>query len=299
MQYVKVFPTNLTARKKSMERGFSLSEVLVSLLLVVSLSLVLLKQQWLLHRIVNQTKLQAQRCLAANNARERGLSLVELMVALTLALSLITLVIQLYGATFQQFLETETTLNQTSRLHISLGFMRSVIQQAGFTPCLPIAALQTNTPLPALTLDPHDPSVITAYRMADGFIPVSRIDSSHRLLISQTHLLTFHGQLLIADCHHAEILSDFEQHGATLSLKHPLAFEYYPPMYLGEWKSITFGLKMKRLYYYHKHRETLMTNVDTLVWRIIGTLGQTIVHGDLQVEQSLSYPIDIRLRNIA
>ena len=56
---------------------------------------------------------------------------------------------------------------------------------------------------------------------------------------------------------------------------------------------------MKRLYYYHKHRETLMTNVHTLVWRIIGTLGQTIVHGDLQVEQNLSYPIDIRLRNIA
>ena len=282
-----------------MERGFSLSEVLVSLLLVVSLSLVLLKQQCQLHRIANQTKLQAQRCLLASNLHERGISLVELMVALTLALSLITLVMQLYGAIFQQFLETETMLNQMSRLQTSVGLMRSVIQQAGFTPCLPIGALQTVTPLLALALDPKDPSVITAYRMADGFIPVSRIMSPQQLFIPEAHSVTFHGQLLIADCHHAEIISHFEQQGPTLSLKQPLAFAYYSPMYLGEWTSVTFGLKTQRLYYDHKHRETLMADVQALTWRIEATLGHTIVHGDLQVQQAPPYPIDIRLRNVA
>lgn len=280
-----------------MERGFSLSEVLVSLLLVVSLSLVLLKQQWQLHRIANQTKLQAQRCLETSNARERGMSLVELMVALTLALSIITLVMQLYAATFQQFLETETTLTQTSRLHVSLDLMRSVIQQAGFTPCLPIGALQTIT-LHALALDPNDSSVMTTYRMGDGFVSVSRIMNAHQLAIANPHHITLHGPLLIADCHHAEILSDFEQQGTTVRLKQPLAFSYYPPTYLGEWESVAFGLKTHRLYYYHKHRETLMTGVQALSWRIVSRLGHTVVHGDIQLEQASTYPIDIRLRNV-
>ena len=42
-----------------------------------------------------------------------------------------------------------------------------------------------------------------------------------------------------------------------------------------------------------------MADVQALTWRIEATLGHTIVHGDLQVQQAPPYPIDIRLRNVA
>lgn len=180
--------------------------------------------------------------------------------------------------------------------------MHSIIQQAGFTPCLPIGALQTLNPsqhqsLQALAIDPLDPSVITTHRMGDGFVTVSSIMNPYQLFTAGS--ATLQGPLLIADCHHAEVIAGFIQQGTTLNLKHPLAFQYYPPMYIGEWETVAFGLKTQRLYYYHKHRETLLTDVRSLIWTINSGLGRLLVHAEMQLEQTPAYSIDIRLRNPA
>ena len=54
-----------------MNRGFSLTEVLVSLLLVTSTSLALLKQQWHTHQLFNQIYLHANALSLLDNASEQ------------------------------------------------------------------------------------------------------------------------------------------------------------------------------------------------------------------------------------
>jgi len=54
-----------------MNQGFSLIEVLVSLFLVTSISLALLKQQWHVHQLFHQMHVQANIALQLDNTLER------------------------------------------------------------------------------------------------------------------------------------------------------------------------------------------------------------------------------------
>ena len=54
-----------------MDQGFSLTEVLVSLVLVTGTSLALLKQQWQVSQLFNQIHLRAQALYQLDNASER------------------------------------------------------------------------------------------------------------------------------------------------------------------------------------------------------------------------------------
>jgi len=58
----------------STNHGFSLMEVLVSLLLITSTSLTLLKQQWQIGQLFNQVHSHAIVSLQMDNAAERVLS---------------------------------------------------------------------------------------------------------------------------------------------------------------------------------------------------------------------------------
>jgi prepilin-type N-terminal cleavage/methylation domain-containing protein len=57
--------------KKIMDQGFTLTEVLVSLLLMTSTSLALLKQQWQVSQLFNQIHTRASALAALDNAAER------------------------------------------------------------------------------------------------------------------------------------------------------------------------------------------------------------------------------------
>ena len=54
-----------------MDQGFSLTEVLVSLLLMTTTSLALLKQQWQVSQLVNQTQQRVSALTQLDNASER------------------------------------------------------------------------------------------------------------------------------------------------------------------------------------------------------------------------------------
>ena len=54
-----------------MNQGFSLTDVLVSLLLITSTSLALLKQQWQVSQFVNQLQTRANLLLQLDNNTER------------------------------------------------------------------------------------------------------------------------------------------------------------------------------------------------------------------------------------
>lgn len=56
----------------STNQGFSLTEVLVSLVLITSTSLALLKQQWQVSQLFSQTDIRANRLSQSDNAVERS-----------------------------------------------------------------------------------------------------------------------------------------------------------------------------------------------------------------------------------
>lgn len=56
----------------SMNQGFSLTEVLVSLLLITSTSLALLKQQWQVSQLLTQMHIRADALSQLDNAAERS-----------------------------------------------------------------------------------------------------------------------------------------------------------------------------------------------------------------------------------
>lgn len=284
-----------------MERGFSLSEVLVSLLLIVSVSCTLLKQQWQFHRMVNQNKLQALHWLQTSNTDERGMSLLELLFALGLGFSLILFSTQLFLNIEQQFLKTQFDVQQTARWQLSLSLMRRVIQHSGFTPCLPLNALRTlnkdtHQPLQSLRIEKENPSVIHSYRMGDNFSMIQSIVDQNQVVLDEPRLLS--PPLLIADCFHAEVIEAVRQHGRSVFVQQPLVFHYEPPIYVGEWQDLIFGLRpTHQLYYKHKHREILMSSVHTLSWEWQDTPPSLWVHADIQLEHEPAHRLDIRLRN--
>ena len=65
----------------STHQGFSLTEVLVSLLLITSTSLALLKQQWQVSQLFNQARLRTEALSQLDNASERGLAGSSALVA--------------------------------------------------------------------------------------------------------------------------------------------------------------------------------------------------------------------------
>lgn len=63
---------NLRKWNMSTNQGFSLTEVLVSLVLITSTSLALLKQQWQVSQLFTQTDIRANRLSQSDNAVERS-----------------------------------------------------------------------------------------------------------------------------------------------------------------------------------------------------------------------------------
>lgn len=299
-----------------MERGFSLSEVLVSLVLVTSLSLALLKQQWQLHRMVNQTKLQVYLWLETSNAQQRhdtkrlqqGTSLIELMISLTLAVSIMTLVSQQYVQIKQQFLAAQTTLHHLARLQLALTTVRSSIQKAGFTPCMPLDVLESfdprsHQPLHAIDFKSSDPTWLSTSHMQDNLMLVDKIIHQQLIYSTTNPSPILQGPLLLADCHHAEVLSEFQQQGSLIKLQHPLTFTYYPPIYLGEWIVDSFGLpsgqqRIKSMFYQHRHRETLLSNVKTMHWQVLHRNSHKVMHLELIEEDDANVSLDIQMPNV-
>lgn len=63
---------NLRKWNMSTNQGFSLTEVLVSLVLITSTSLALLKQQWQVSQLFTQTDIRASTLSQSDNAVERS-----------------------------------------------------------------------------------------------------------------------------------------------------------------------------------------------------------------------------------
>ncbi|HVT62551.1 MAG TPA: prepilin-type N-terminal cleavage/methylation domain-containing protein, partial [Legionellaceae bacterium] len=172
------------------KRGFSLSEVLIALMLMVSISLALLKQQWQITRLRVQIEKQAQDFLSEKNAWEKGcdkikqcgMSLLELMIALGLSLSMMTLLMQEYMQIQAHYQRTEKIIDDITQLQFVLNFISDQIHQIGFTPCVPLRLLRTfdhrsSHALKTLQFDAQMPSKITFSFMDAPYHLVETIES--------------------------------------------------------------------------------------------------------------------------
>ncbi|PJD91412.1 MAG: hypothetical protein CK424_07260 [Legionella sp.] len=305
------------------ERGFSLSEVLIALLLMISISLALLKQQWQIHRLYVQMKRQNQHWLELSNARERseedqalfqrGFSLIECMIGLALSLSMMTLLMQEYMQISQLFHRTVVAVDHGARLQFVLNMIRHKGHQAGFTPCLPLYQLvsldhRTGRALSTLTFDDRNPSKISMYRMQSTYVLVDAIEKQYRVYTSEK--LSVHPQspVIIADCHHAEVHTRYHlipSHSHTvIEFSKDLAFHYREPIYVGEWVEESFGLNPKRqsqsglFYQYHHHTDELMPEVTHLHWQLQRYQGQSVAHLEMDTKEQRHILLDIKMHHL-
>ncbi len=288
------------------ERGFSLSEILVSLLLITSISLALLKQQWQMHRLQIRITQQEADWLHQMNERERGSTVLEYMLGLTLALAIMSVLIQQYLQIKHQCYTAEQAIAQTARLQVVFDLLRRRGHQAGFTPCLPIKRLMTfdqrnQHNLPTLLLESIPVPKLSFYRMSSSFGQLQPISGSGQFELIGEPISNPNHPVIIADCQHAEVHDAYQISGRHIQFSHALRFNYQPPIYWGEWLEETFLVKpnaqgQSALWYQqHQHMDELLPGVRALHGQLISRQGQQVLVLKLDVSPNKPMPLVIRI----
>ena len=261
-------------------QGFSLTEVVVSLCLMMSMSYALLKQQWQIRQLFTQTSGHAAVLQVLENTSERmrqhGFGLTEVLIALLLASMTTTALMHQYLATKQQYLAIQKALDQQVELQLVSELIRDSVRRAGFTPCSSVAYLKSDASNPL-----HDVVIsndLTFYRMNEQFETVLEILNSTSLLTTTLYNMREVKTVLIADCKHAEVQRVVGiQKGwttQTILLEKPLIFSYEAPIYIGEWIKERFYIHPNEqdkpsLFYDASHAEELTPYVNSLKANVV------------------------------
>lgn len=287
------------------QRGFSFIEILVALLLTISISLALLKQQWQMSRLRMQIQQQDLIWLQESNRRERGLSILECMLGLALALSILTLLMQQYLQIKQQTYQAMQTLLQISRMHTVVNLLRESGHQAGFTPCLPLGALRSfdhrsEQPLFMYNWNPQAEK-LSFYRMSSQFVSVSP-STRRNIFVTSGHFIPhLHQPVILSDCQHAEVVEGYEMGSHTIQFSQALKYRYHAPIFLGEWLSETFWVKanahgQQALFYQkHHHAEELLTGMQSMQGYIETKNHHSWVHLSMNLTHGKTLPLIIRM----
>lgn len=170
-----------------------------------------------------------------------GFSLVELLISLFLTGFVMNLLITYYIHNKKHYLETTKKLAQHFEMQWIDELLRNSIRRSGFTPCLSIEQLivkdhrvntrptlgffWSNLPNPALHIN----------RMNEQFTTLTQVINRQQLRVAEIEAINPKNLLIIADCEHAEIHRIREIKGRVIHLTHPLAFDFAPHSFVGEW----------------------------------------------------------------
>lgn len=278
--------------------GFSMTEVLISIFLVASISLVLLKEQMQVNLILFKSIKHAEFLIeSANNLelKKSGFSILELFITLLLASLLISGLLQQYIQTKRQYIFVKKQFEKEIELQFVSQLMRNSIRKAGFTPCLSInhlKAFDNRDRLKRLQALTYEEDRISINRMSDDFITLPTISGQQQIKLPSK--LKRFKNIILADCYHAEvqtvevvIKNKYEQ---IVRLQKPLAFKYQPPIYLGEWVEESFFIKTNNkgigsINYHREHTEELSALIHTMAVKISASL----VHLTLGLDDKKSY----------
>ncbi|MBI2786290.1 MAG: prepilin cleavage protein [Legionella longbeachae] len=177
--------------------------------------------------------------------RQMGISLSEVLISLLLASIMMTLLIQLYLNSKNQYIAAEKILSVGFDLQWVSDLMSDSFRRAGFTPCLGIDQLlvvdrRSNLePIHALQIENQPHQLIQVNRMNEHFTKIIKIESATEILVENPVVLQRKRPIMIADCAHAEVHSLFsvarQANGSLITLDKPLYFSYDKSAYLGEY----------------------------------------------------------------
>lgn len=243
--------------------------------------------------------------------RQRGFSLIELMISLTLASLLLTLLMQQFMVSKSQYLRLRTSLEQNLELQLIGDLIRDSVHKAGFTPCASINSLQSvdrrnsRTGLVAVEAQKGRDPILKINRMNEHFASVLKQLSPNRLLVKTD--IQFQGQqsILVADCYHAEVQEILQARksaaGTILTIKKNLHFNYIPPIFLGEWIEEQFFMQknnqgLPALFYQQNHKDELSYLIQNLSVKLNFSQGRALVEVVLGLGQSQKLLIVSKVR---
>lgn len=245
------------------KQGFSLTEVLVSLVLISICSCLLFEVQ---HQAFHwQKKLKI---IQAD--KQQGFGLPELMLGLAVSSLLMLILMQMLLSTGMLYEKLHTKAQETLDLQWGYELMAHRVAHAGFTPCRRIDKL--NPALKPIEITQDKPQKLIVHAMDEEAFTRIHILNKNTVLAKGLHLKPKY-PVLIADCHHAEI-----NHIATINPNHEvilergLSYDYEEEVYMGEWLSDTFYMKNHPKkgpgLYYKRHRADFLFPMQQLVFKL-------------------------------
>ncbi len=239
--------------------GYFIAEILISLFLCASISLLLLKQQWHLSQLVGHIQTRLHKLNDLENKYERnlrGFSLSEMLICILLASLLLAGLTQQYSQVYRQNSILTTNLEQNLDLQLVSELLRNSLHGAGFTPCGNLDNLHKMLDIDLSAVVIVDNSIATS-RMNSDYYEFSNVADVTRFLDKSIK----HRQYLITDCYNAALINNDSKNENW----HYIENNYVSPIYIGEYIQEVFWIKdLKNLYYKFKHSEKLTEYVKSL-----------------------------------
>lgn len=227
----------------------------------------------------------------------KGFGLSEVLISLFLASLIMSALINHYLCTKKQYQHIESHLEQAYELQLVTNLLRNSIYRAGFTPCMSINHLTTvdrrNGHNNLRGLESPNPSELIINHMSEQFDTLIGIINKDALSIPRTFIPENH-PIIIADCNHAEVqkiikVDQFSNY-QIVKLAKPLAFDYQPPIYIGEWLEERYFIRSKNpnkptLFYHQKHTDELSAYIQSMAVNIMNNHKNTLVSIQLGLDQ--------------
>lgn len=273
--------------------GYFIAEILISLFLCASISLLLLKQQWQISRFTGDIETHLETLSNSENKYEqsiRGFSLSEILICLLLASLLLTGLIKQYAQVYRQDNILNARLEQNADLQLVSELLRNSLRVAGFTPCGNLNNLRKdlNQELSAIQIFQNGVEII---RMSEHYSEfANKVDALQFLnkTIKSKHLM-------ITDCYHAAVISNIHD---SLDWNIGLNFivnNYIPPIYIGTYINEKFWIKdAKYLYYKFKNSEKISDYINGLE---VGWLDDNLIKVNLMLLDDKITKLLVMLRN--
>lgn len=238
---------------------------------------------------------------------QRGISLVEMLVALVSSSMLILTLMNQYLGVKQHYQHAEHELESAMDIQLVYDLIRDSVRQAGFTPCQGIDYLTSvdarnrQSDLVSIDIQPGDRKGIQINHMTSRF----------GLLTSQLSQTTWTAKrdmsylrnvpVLVSDCYHAEVHTidsiRMANGHSVITLKQPMIYDYVPPVYIGEWLEERFFVRSRSLFYSLHHADELSKAVNDWSISLAAHDGKRFVHIELALENNKMVQLDTMLRN--
>lgn len=229
--------------------GFIIIEILLSLMLVASISLLLLKQQWQNNQFAREIQsrlIDLNQLVNQNEIKGRGFSMSEILIGLLLVGMLSAGLLQQYLQVYRQDRITRSQVSENLDIELLSDLLRSRLRVAGFTPCGNINSLARD--LKNLQAIREVTGGIEILRMEENYLQFTNLEDIGKVI--QTSSIK-HSELLIADCYHAEIYRN----------GHVLNYNYSSQVFIGELIKEQIYLHGRDIFYKLKHAEKLISGV--------------------------------------